>query len=102
LRYRRPGADITVSRSSPIRTVPKDHSFSLGSKPPDMPFKHVALNDGSKILQIGFGTWKIPKMTCADQVEQAFEVGFEHIDTAQGELYAAFVVHGLRLTVSLI
>jgi diketogulonate reductase-like aldo/keto reductase len=50
-----------------------------------MPFKTIKLNDGREIPAIGFGTWKIPKEVCAGEVEQAIEVGFDHVDTAQGE-----------------
>lgn len=50
-----------------------------------MPFHEIKLNDGRKIPQIGFGSWKIPKDVCAGQVDQAIDVGFDHIDTAQGE-----------------
>ena len=50
-----------------------------------MPFHSITLNDGRKIPQIGFGTWKIPQEVTAGQVDQAVEVGFDHLDTAQGE-----------------
>jgi hypothetical protein len=49
-----------------------------------MPFHEITLNDGRKIPQIGFGSWKIPKDVCTGQVDQAIDVGFDHIDTAQG------------------
>ena len=49
-----------------------------------MPFPLIVLNDGRKISQIGFGTWKIPKDVCSGQVDQAVDLGFDHIDTAQG------------------
>jgi len=48
-----------------------------------MPFKPVLLNDGRYLPAIGFGTWKIPKEVCTGEVDQAVEVGFDHIDTAQ-------------------
>ena len=51
-----------------------------------MPFHGITLNDGRKIPQIGFGSWKIPKDVCEGQTDQAIEVGFDHIDTAQGAL----------------
>jgi hypothetical protein len=51
-----------------------------------MPFHEITLNDGRKIPQIGFGSWKIPKDVCSGQVDQAIDVGFDHIDTAQGML----------------
>lgn len=50
-----------------------------------MPFPSIILNDGRKIPQIGFGTWKIPKEVCVNQVDQAIDIGFDHIDSAQGE-----------------
>lgn len=50
-----------------------------------MPFHEIKLNDGRKIPEIGFGSWKIPKDVCVGQVDQAIDVGFDHIDTAQGE-----------------
>ncbi|KAK4688318.1 hypothetical protein P7C73_g1796, partial [Tremellales sp. Uapishka_1] len=48
-----------------------------------MPFSSITLNDGRKIPQIGFGSWKIPKDVCTGQVDQAIGVGFDHLDTAQ-------------------
>ena len=54
-----------------------------------MPFHEITLNDGRKIPQIGFGSWKIPKDVCAGQVDQAIDVGFDHIDTAQGQSTAS-------------
>ncbi|KAF8307779.1 Aldo/keto reductase [Clavulina sp. PMI_390] len=47
-------------------------------------FDDIKLNDGRSIPGIGFGTWKIGSgQTVVDQVDQAVEVGFTHIDTAQ-------------------
>lgn len=48
-----------------------------------MPFPAILLNDGRKIPQIGFGSWKIPKDVCTGEVDQAIDVGFDHLDTAQ-------------------
>ncbi|WRT63344.1 uncharacterized protein IL334_000249 [Kwoniella shivajii] len=48
-----------------------------------MPFGDIQLNDGRKIPAIGFGSWKIPKDVCTGQVDQAIDVGFDHLDTAQ-------------------
>ncbi|KAJ8080259.1 hypothetical protein PM082_017089 [Marasmius tenuissimus] len=48
-----------------------------------MPFEPVLLNDGNEIPSIGFGTgtkWKWQDVT--EYVEQAIEVGFSHVDTA--------------------
>ena len=52
-----------------------------------MPVPTVTLNDGRTIETIGFGTWKIPQDECVHQTDQAWEVGFDHIDSAQGEFY---------------
>ncbi|ORY75371.1 NADP-dependent oxidoreductase domain-containing protein [Leucosporidium creatinivorum] len=42
------------------------------------------LNDGRELPEIGFGTWTAGSgQTVVDQVEQAIETGFNHIDTAQ-------------------
>jgi len=49
-----------------------------------MPFGNVKLNDGNEMPSIAFGTgskWKGHDVTA--YVEQALEVGFSHIDTAQ-------------------
>ncbi|KAL1409302.1 hypothetical protein Q8F55_003281 [Vanrija albida] len=48
-----------------------------------MPFSTIKLNNGTEIPGIGFGTWKIPVPEAVAQVDQALEVGFDHIDTAQ-------------------
>ncbi len=58
-----------------------------------MPFPAILLNDGRKIPQIGFGSWKIPKDVCTGQVDQAIDVGFDHIDTAQGTSITHFCAH---------
>jgi 2,5-diketo-D-gluconate reductase A len=44
----------------------------------------VDLNDGTTIPQLGFGTFQVPPEDTAGVVGQAFEVGYRHIDTAQG------------------
>jgi diketogulonate reductase-like aldo/keto reductase len=48
-----------------------------------MPFHKIKLNDGRSIPAIGFGSWKIPRDQATHQTDQAIEVGFDHIDTAQ-------------------
>lgn len=49
-----------------------------------MPWDHRKLADGALLGELGFGTWKIGAgATVVDQVEQAFEAGISHIDTAQ-------------------
>jgi predicted aldo/keto reductase-like oxidoreductase len=70
-----------VSESTGINTTVQLTSLVLTII---MPFHEITLNDGRKIPQIGFGSWKIPKDVCTGQVDQAIDVGFDHIDTAQG------------------
>jgi 2,5-diketo-D-gluconate reductase A len=43
----------------------------------------IALNDGTRIPQLGFGVFLVPPEDTQRTVEQAFEVGYRHIDTAQ-------------------
>jgi 2,5-diketo-D-gluconate reductase A len=43
----------------------------------------VTLNDQRRIPQLGFGVFKVPPEQTQETVEQAFEVGYRHIDTAQ-------------------
>lgn len=44
----------------------------------------ITLNDGTTIPQLGFGTWLVSGDTAAATVGQALQVGYRHIDTAQG------------------
>lgn len=44
----------------------------------------VKLNDGTTIPQLGFGTYLVPPEETAATVGTALEVGYRHIDTAQG------------------
>ena len=43
----------------------------------------VTLNDERTIPQLGFGVFKVEPESTQETVEQAFEVGYRHIDTAQ-------------------
>ncbi|MFF1384993.1 aldo/keto reductase [Arthrobacter sp. NPDC058288] len=42
----------------------------------------IELNDGSRIPQIGLGTWPLDDHQVAEAVVQAVEAGYRHIDTA--------------------
>jgi 2,5-diketo-D-gluconate reductase A len=44
----------------------------------------LQLNDGNRIPQLGFGVFQIPPDETASAVERAFEVGYRHVDTAEG------------------
>ncbi|OCB90994.1 Aldo/keto reductase [Sanghuangporus baumii] len=49
-----------------------------------MPWDPVTLNDGRSMPSIAYGTWTLGNgQGVVDQVEQALNVGFSHIDTAQ-------------------
>ena len=49
----------------------------------DSPVPTVTLHDDRQIPQLGFGVFKVPPAETQATVEQAFEVGYRHIDTAQ-------------------
>lgn len=44
----------------------------------------IALHNGTTIPQLGFGTWLVSQDEAEDVVGRALEVGYRHIDTAQG------------------
>ncbi len=43
----------------------------------------ITLNDGNKIPQLGFGVFQIEPENTAEAVEEAMEIGYRHIDTAE-------------------
>ena len=43
----------------------------------------ITLNDGNRIPQLGFGTYKVAAAETADTVRTALDIGYRHIDTAQ-------------------
>jgi 2,5-diketo-D-gluconate reductase A len=60
----------------------------------------IRLNDGTAIPQLGFGVFLVPREETQRTVEQAFEVGYRHIDTAQmygneAEVGAAIAAAGI-------
>ncbi|HEY3528756.1 MAG TPA: aldo/keto reductase [Nocardioides sp.] len=60
----------------------------------------IPLNDGTEIPQLGFGVFLVPPADTQKTVEQAFEVGYRHIDTAQmygneAEVGAAIAAAGI-------
>src|SRR3954449_13338160 len=54
------------------------------------------LNDGNRILQLGFGVAQIPLRETAESVLTALEVGYRHFDTAHMYLNERGVGEGLR------
>ena len=60
----------------------------------------IGLNDGTTIPQLGFGVFLVPPEETQRTVEQALEVGYRHIDTAQmygneAEVGAAIAASGI-------
>ena len=60
----------------------------------------IDLNDGTSIPQLGFGVFLVPADETQRTVEQALEVGYRHLDTAQmygneAEVGAAIAVSGI-------
>ena len=53
------------------------------STPDAHPVPTVALHDGTSIPQLGFGVFQVPPKDTQQVVEQALEVGYRHLDTAQ-------------------
>ncbi|WP_100444075.1 aldo/keto reductase [Glycomyces xiaoerkulensis] len=56
----------------------------------------IKLNDETAIPQLGFGTFLVPPEETAQTVAQALEVGYRHIDTAQGYANEAGVGEAVR------
>ncbi|KAI5478666.1 NADP-dependent oxidoreductase domain-containing protein [Pseudohyphozyma bogoriensis] len=57
----------------------------------------IELNDGRKIPEIGWGSWTAGSgQTVVDQVYQAIDTGFDHIDTAQTYRNEAEVGQGIK------
>ena len=48
-----------------------------------LPAARVALNNGTTIPQLGFGTYKVPPADTARLVRTALELGYRHVDTAE-------------------
>ncbi|MGC4110345.1 MAG: aldo/keto reductase [Nocardioides sp.] len=64
------------------------------------PVPTIALNDGTSIPQLGFGVFLVEPEETQRTVEQALEIGYRHIDTAQmygneREVGAAIAASGL-------
>ena len=56
---------------------------------PDVPA--ISMNDGFAIPQLGFGVFQIPAEDTARVVQEAFDAGYRHIDTAWGYMNEAGV-----------
>jgi 2,5-diketo-D-gluconate reductase A len=60
------------------------------------PVPKIELNDGHAIPQLGFGVFQIDPNQTAEAVATALEVGYRHIDTAEGYNNEAGVGEGVR------
>ncbi|MDF7663810.1 aldo/keto reductase [Bifidobacterium sp. ESL0763] len=58
--------------------------------------RNIALSNGVKVPQIGYGVFQIGKSECARCVREAIETGYRHIDTAQSYFNEAGVGEGIR------
>ncbi|ORB30577.1 aldo/keto reductase [Mycolicibacterium parafortuitum] len=56
----------------------------------------ITLNDGASIPQLGFGVYQVPPEDTAATVQQALEVGYRHIDTAEMYQNEKGVGEGIR------
>jgi len=56
----------------------------------------ITLNDGNTIPQLGFGVFQIEPDETAEAVQRALDVGYRHIDTAEGYGNEAGVGEGVR------
>jgi 2,5-diketo-D-gluconate reductase A len=56
----------------------------------------ITLNDGKTIPQLGYGVFQIPPDETAQAVSKALELGYRHIDTAQGYRNERGVGEGVR------
>ncbi|MEK3988548.1 MULTISPECIES: aldo/keto reductase [Robertmurraya] len=54
------------------------------------------LSNGVKIPKLGLGTWNIEDDKAAQAVRDAIEIGYRHIDTAQGYMNERGVGEGIR------
>jgi 2,5-diketo-D-gluconate reductase A len=56
----------------------------------------IALNDGHAIPQVGFGVYQIVPADTARAVREALEIGYRHVDTAEGYRNEREVGEGVR------
>ncbi|KAI1802072.1 Aldo/keto reductase [Daldinia bambusicola] len=56
----------------------------------------VKLASGYEMPIVGFGIWKVPNETCADQVYNAIKLGYRHIDGAWDYTNSAEAGKGVR------
>ena len=60
----------------------------------------LALNNGCKMPQVGFGCWKVPNASCADVIYQAIKAGVRLLDCASDYGNEKEVGDGIRKAIS--
>jgi diketogulonate reductase-like aldo/keto reductase len=55
-----------------------------------------SLSNGVKIPKLGLGTWEISDADAPQAVKEAVQIGYRHIDTAQGYQNERGVGKGIR------
>ena len=58
--------------------------------------KEITLKNGQTIPALGFGTWQIKDEDCVTAVDTALQVGYRHIDTADGYHNHEAVAKGIK------
>jgi len=71
-------------------------SLSIGKAPPMILQESFTLSNGITIPKLGLGTWRIDDDKVAQAVRDAVEIGYRHIDTAQGYGNERGVGEGVR------
>src|SRR3979490_1781186 len=88
-----PSERETLSLGNLGTTTPAGHNGARFVRVCAMQFVEA---NGAKIPAIGLGTWELRGRTCARLVEQALQLGYRHIDTAQAYENEREVGEGLR------
>ncbi|KAI1491690.1 NAD(P)H-dependent D-xylose reductase [Biscogniauxia mediterranea] len=60
----------------------------------------VKLSSSYDMPLVGFGIWKVPRETCADQVYNAIKLGYRHIDGAWDYTNSAEAGEGVRRAIA--
>ncbi|PTV98504.1 diketogulonate reductase-like aldo/keto reductase [Halanaerobium saccharolyticum] len=58
--------------------------------------KYVKLNSGDQMPLLGLGTWQLRGQECTDSVKEAIDIGYNHIDTADGYDNHQAVAKGIK------
>ncbi|MFN2340490.1 MAG: aldo/keto reductase [Halanaerobium sp.] len=58
--------------------------------------KYVKLNSGDQMPLLGLGTWQLREEKCVESVKMAVEIGYNHIDTADGYDNHQAVAQGIK------